>query len=269
MQLNKTLYLIGFSQIILGLFALVFFMFLAEAIGSDSVMLGFVIFFMISALISLATFMVFIYNIWDAIQSQYTKTTPAKAVGLLFIPLFNIYWFYVVTVDWAKAYNRLIRTAEPHIPKTSEDIPLFLFFGYLVSSFGCLSWLGFILFFVLSIIFISNACDAVNRLAKVSVIPYSSINAHAISLEEDGWSDEPLSQTRKRSPKKEAASAPIVDEWSPEPEPPEPPEPVAEPKRSAKPYQPIADGIKDPWAKDAYKIESVDDWKKSDSDDER
>jgi len=33
-----------------------------------------------------------LYLAWRIIQDRYTKPTPGYAVGLLFIPLFNIYW---------------------------------------------------------------------------------------------------------------------------------------------------------------------------------
>ncbi len=36
-----------------------------------------------------------VYRMWAQIQSGHPRTTPACAVGFLFIPLFNLYWIFV------------------------------------------------------------------------------------------------------------------------------------------------------------------------------
>ncbi|MBR5709808.1 MAG: hypothetical protein IKX40_03550 [Thermoguttaceae bacterium] len=53
----------------------------------------------ISAIISVAIgiiffipFLMFYYRCWSIIQDGYARTTPGKAVGLMFIPLFNLIW---------------------------------------------------------------------------------------------------------------------------------------------------------------------------------
>ena len=246
--MNKWLYFAGMGQALLFFFTIGFLPVLGEMIGRDTAMQVFLIFLSVSCLISISTFLVFIHNIWDAIQSQYSKVTPLRAALCLLIPIYNFYWFHVVTVDWAKAYNRLIRTAEPPVAKTSEELPVFLFYAYIVNLIPCLTPLSFPPFLVLIIIFISNACDAVNRLSKVSVIAYASINAHAVTLEEDGWSEEILSKTRKRGQANNPPSETKADEWSPDKLMSSQLTGDAETKSPAKPYQPITDGIKDPWA---------------------
>src|SRR6266852_5492001 len=35
------------------------------------------------------------YRMWSAIQDGHARTTPGKAVGLMFVPLFNVYWMFV------------------------------------------------------------------------------------------------------------------------------------------------------------------------------
>ncbi len=37
----------------------------------------------------------FIYNFWNSIPKAFARTTPGKAVGFLFIPFFNLYWYFV------------------------------------------------------------------------------------------------------------------------------------------------------------------------------
>ena len=48
---------------------------------------------------------VLLHKAWSAIQDGITRPTPGKAVGFLFIPLFNIYWLFVAIGGWGKAFN--------------------------------------------------------------------------------------------------------------------------------------------------------------------
>src|SRR5215471_2350261 len=50
-------------------------------------------------------YLVFIYKIWDAIPDRFARTTPGKAVGFLFIPIFGIYWIFQVLWGFAKDCN--------------------------------------------------------------------------------------------------------------------------------------------------------------------
>lgn len=56
---------------------------------------------------------VFLYRVWDQAQSFTDTTSPARAVGFLFIPFFNLYWFYV-------AYFRLARAMNDHLAQLSS-----------------------------------------------------------------------------------------------------------------------------------------------------
>ena len=42
---------------------------------------------------------------WMALPEQYRGTTPGKAVGLLFVPVFNFYWVFVSLGRLAEGYN--------------------------------------------------------------------------------------------------------------------------------------------------------------------
>ena len=45
------------------------------------------------------------YRAWKMIQSIKPRTTPGKAVGFQFIPFFNIYWNFVVSIGLAEGLN--------------------------------------------------------------------------------------------------------------------------------------------------------------------
>ena len=46
-----------------------------------------------------------LYKLWSLIPADKARTTPGKAVGFLFIPLFNFYWNFVAIHGLAKALN--------------------------------------------------------------------------------------------------------------------------------------------------------------------
>jgi len=47
------------------------------------------------------------YSCWMALPERYRATTPARAVGFLFIPLFGFYWAFVSFVRLADGFNAL------------------------------------------------------------------------------------------------------------------------------------------------------------------
>jgi hypothetical protein len=45
------------------------------------------------------------YKMWTAIQDDNSRTTPGKAVGLLFVPVLNIFWAVYMLVGFAGDYE--------------------------------------------------------------------------------------------------------------------------------------------------------------------
>ena len=48
--------------------------------------------------------MILLFKCWKALPEAHRKTTPGKAVGFLFIPLYNFYWVFVSFPALAKGY---------------------------------------------------------------------------------------------------------------------------------------------------------------------
>ena len=46
-----------------------------------------------------------LHKLWSLIPAHKAKTTPSKAVGFLFVPVFNFYWIFVAIHELAKALN--------------------------------------------------------------------------------------------------------------------------------------------------------------------
>ncbi|MGO8927738.1 MAG: protein kinase domain-containing protein [Limisphaerales bacterium] len=49
------------------------------------------------------------YSCWKALPEKFRATTPGRALGFLFIPLFNYYWFFVSFPKLATGFNALKR----------------------------------------------------------------------------------------------------------------------------------------------------------------
>jgi hypothetical protein len=100
-------------------------------------------------------FYVWLYKMWAAIQDGHARTTPGKAVLLMFVPFFNLYWIFQVLPGYATDYNAFIERHRIQAPKLSQGI--------------ILATMLLPLAFPLSLLFmpwllIARVCEAVNAL---------------------------------------------------------------------------------------------------------
>src|SRR5260370_11759453 len=56
-----------------------------------------------------ACFFVLMYRAWRITEDGRTRPTPGRAVGLLFVPFFNVYWVWVGIWGLARNLNRFVR----------------------------------------------------------------------------------------------------------------------------------------------------------------
>lgn len=143
---------------------------------------------------SMAIELLLFYKMWTAIQDSEASATPAKAVGFLFIPVFNIYWALCMITGFAEDYNAFIQRRSIKAKNLSLILSLiyavmFILYGTIVMTpmMGVLASVGlirraFIAFPLLSrvlvglaaaagvshfisyILFAAKTCDAINAL---------------------------------------------------------------------------------------------------------
>lgn len=82
---------------------------------------------------------VFLYKIWNMLQVWPVRTSPGKAVGFLFIPLYGFYWFFVVFAGWASDYNKILSKsglqkprAYPRLGVVAALAPIIAFGGFFI-----------------------------------------------------------------------------------------------------------------------------------------
>ena len=117
----------------------------------------------------MVVWLILIYKMWAAIQDGHARATPGKAVGLLFVPIFNLYWGFQALWGFAKDYNRYVDRRALNVRK----LPARLFLVFTI-----LSYLGLtpaVLFTpaavllgavdtVIHLVLVARICDAVNAL---------------------------------------------------------------------------------------------------------
>ena len=109
-----------------------------------------------------------VFKMWAAIQDGYARTSPGKAVGLLFIPFYGLYWIFVVFRGFAQDYNILLDRHQLNLPRLSTG--LYTAFAVL-NVITAIPFLGFITLLPLLIVYpmlIAKTCDSVNSLPELS-----------------------------------------------------------------------------------------------------
>jgi predicted Zn finger-like uncharacterized protein len=136
------------------------------------------------------------YKMWAAIKDDKTSISPAKAVGFLLIPVFNIYWALLMVTGFAEDYNsfilrRAIKTRELPmslyliyafafmLSETVLTVPMLCIFafiryinvafdGYPVAAWTLLAFLSAagIAHFITYVFFAMKTCNAVNTLPE-------------------------------------------------------------------------------------------------------
>lgn len=88
---------------------------------------AFLISLIVSAVIGLINaipFLMFYYRCWNIIQDGYARTTPGKAVGFMFIPLFNLIWQFTFYHGLAADMNSYMKRHNIFVKRCSQGLPL-------------------------------------------------------------------------------------------------------------------------------------------------
>jgi len=123
-------------------------------------------------LLSFLTMIIFIYDMWRVIQDGHARTTPGMAAGLLFVPIFNVYWVFPAVWGLAKDFNAYIERYHINTKPLSEKLflayPASVLFSLLYSGNPILGILAGITVLVHGTIIIARGCDAANVARNVA-----------------------------------------------------------------------------------------------------
>ncbi len=144
-----------------------------KAKSGDSDALQMIGFSYIPMLYGAIVMMVLYYKMWASIQDGHARTTAGKAIGMMFVPFYNIYWAFQVIWGFSKDYNAYV---ERHGTKAAR-LPEGLFLANVIMCF--LTWIPVIgqiilvVNYIISIVMISKICDAINATTDNSAQPES------------------------------------------------------------------------------------------------
>jgi len=123
--------------------------------------------------------LVLYYKMWKVLPPEAARTTPGKAVGFMFIPIFNLYWMFQALWGWSKDFNRYVEQRGLASPRVSEGVALAVcvlsIIGTLVGWIGMAAGvpgLGMIFgvpVYVLLLVFIYQACTSLNALPAEAI----------------------------------------------------------------------------------------------------
>lgn len=112
----------------------------------------FYLFSLAASLASAVCFLILLYQAWALIQDGHARTPPGKAVGFMFIPFFNLYWYFVAVKGLCDDLNQYARDRGISARPTSPGMMIAAF----VLQFVCLP-VGLVLF-PIGLNQIKNAC---------------------------------------------------------------------------------------------------------------
>ena len=104
---------------------------------------------------------------WSSIQDGNARTSPGKAVGFMFIPLFNIYWIFQALWGYSKDYNEYLRRHSIQAKPLCEGLFLTACILPLAGGVPFVGGFAGIANVIISIIIVNSICDSINALARV------------------------------------------------------------------------------------------------------
>ena len=111
-----------------------------------------------------------LYKAWQAIQGGQARTTPEKAVGFIFIPVYNFYWYFIAYWAFARDYNLYLQLKSLDLPRLPEKLflsyPILLLCALIPLAGYAIGITALIILFIIS----NKTIDAVNNLYRVDNI---------------------------------------------------------------------------------------------------
>lgn len=110
---------------------------------------------------------IYLYRAWFILQPGGARTTPGAAVGFLFIPLFNFYWWFVAYGGWSPDWNNIRNRYSNlrHIAPSNNGLFLAMPITLICTSIPVLGTFSALASVILYIIVIHKMCKIVNAVA--------------------------------------------------------------------------------------------------------
>ena len=104
----------------------------------------------------------YLFRAWSLLQPGGARVTPGKAVGLLFVPLFNLYWMFVAIGGLPAEWNRVM-SSHPNLKEAPR------FNSGLAVAFCAGTFVG--VGFIIAIPLLANMCKGINFMGRLQMMP--------------------------------------------------------------------------------------------------
>ncbi len=116
-----------------------FFSLLAQVFSNQPWVVSLFCFITIPLLAAVVLLYFLLYRFWQVVQDDQARTTPGRAVAFLFIPFFQLYWYFVAFHGLSKELSRYSRRlcatrASVNIPPTHPALSMAFVISFLVST---------------------------------------------------------------------------------------------------------------------------------------
>jgi hypothetical protein len=117
------------------------------------------------SLLAVAALLVLVYRSWSCLPREEARMSPGTAVGLLFVPVFNLFWMFQVWYGFAVDYNRTLRARQYPLHPLPGWLYLSFCVGALLSLVPVVNFVVVPFQLALLILVVVVTCRAVNTLA--------------------------------------------------------------------------------------------------------
>ncbi len=173
-RFNKTFFILALVAVpVLFLLALIWG--LADNFTSPGLVVLATILFAFAVLNLVVVTSVFVYRSWALLRDLGFEVSPGKAVGFLFIPVFNLYWVFQAFWGFSRLYNQFID--EQYLDQHKLPEKLFLSFSILLVLSPVLLFIPLLnlvtalVTYLLLIILVAQGCEIFSSLEQAGVVP--------------------------------------------------------------------------------------------------
>lgn len=160
--------------------------------GSPTASLMFSMPAMLFSVVTIVFLMFLFHRLWHTIQMHsiqfpqgtsdipVARTTPARAIGYLFIPLFNFYWVFVAWFGLARDTNALLDRRSITSARAAEGLAIAMCVLMLLSIIPFVGMVFGLAGGVCMLVYLVKAIDAANALRAVGAVGPSAMHAERI-----------------------------------------------------------------------------------------
>jgi hypothetical protein len=124
------------------------------------------------------TLSVLVHKMLSAIPGGHSRTTPGRAVGLMFMPLYNLYWLFQVFPGWATDYDTYVTDHKLDAPSVSGNVFTVYCILVLAAAIPGIGLIALPINFFVGLVMIARMCDAITPCRRTNNAWFPALRMH-------------------------------------------------------------------------------------------